>query len=66
MLTKLAIWYLRKRKVSVMMNFYVDDATIVQKSIEGYLYDNSLIDCDYLSSSEKRLILPEGKFHIVD
>lgn len=44
MLTKLAIWYLRKRKKSVLIGFNIKDGEIQTKNKTTYYYDNQLTD----------------------
>lgn len=59
---KLAIWYLRKRKVSVLLNMRVEGGTIQQKTRIGLTYHNDLNNAKYLDKNGKELVLPEGKF----
>lgn len=61
---KLAIWYLRKRKVSVLLNMRVDGGAIQQTTRYGCTYDNHLNNVRYLDKNGKELIIPEGKFKI--
>ena len=40
MFKKIAIWYLKKCKVSVVMNVEISDCGLRLLSCDGYLYDN--------------------------
>jgi len=62
MIIRLAIWYLRKRKVSVLINMKVKDGTVQQKTNKGWTCDNDLHNVRYLDKNGKELVLPEGKF----
>lgn len=64
MLTKLAIWYLRKRKRSVMIGFSVQPYFIQPTNRDAYLYDNRLVNIKYYDCNGDEVVLPEGKFHI--
>lgn len=59
---KLAIWYLNKRKVSVLLNMKIEDGTVQQTTNHGCTYNNTLNNVKYLDKNGKELILPEGKF----
>lgn len=63
MLTKLAIWYLRKRKVSVMIGFVTFRGSLQSDNKRAFLYDNTLNETKYFDQLGKSLDLPEGKFH---
>lgn len=64
MLTKLAIWYLRKRKRSVMIGFSVQPYFIQPHNRDTFLYDNRLTDIKFIDYNGDRFVLPEGRFHI--
>ncbi|WP_271750075.1 hypothetical protein [Bacillus paralicheniformis] len=64
MLTSLAIWYLRKRKQSVLIGFEVDGGQVKSQSNRTFVYDNTLLDTVFKEADGKELILPRGKFSI--
>lgn len=59
---KLAIWYLRKRNVSVLLNMKIDGGTIQQKTRYGCTYDSDISNGKYLDNDGKPLNIPKGKF----
>jgi hypothetical protein len=65
MLTKLALWYLRNRKVTVIMNYKVEGGKLTQKTNEGYTYDTDYNDSEIYLSNGKKFNIPEGKFKVV-
>lgn len=62
MLTKLAIWYLRKRKISVLMGFTTSRGSLQSDNDVTYLLDNFLMDTAFYDKFGKKWLLPEGKF----
>lgn len=59
----LVIWYLRKRKVSVFINFKTNGSDIQQKYDTGYFYDLELSNNKILLSDGKtEWNMPKGKF----
>ena len=67
MFTKLAIWFLRKREVSVLINFHLDGGKLTQLKTDGFFYDNKLNDCVVQEQSNPELpprdiYLLDGKF----
>lgn len=65
MLTKLAVWYLRKNRRSVLIGYNVKDGCIKAKHNNAFIYDNNLTNVEYRDSDNKPLELPEGKFSYV-
>lgn len=63
--TRLAVWYLRKRKVSVIMNVKIETGCIRQLTKTCYIYDNELIDTRYYDFVGAGVALQDGKFVIV-
>ena len=59
---KLAIWYLNKRKVSVLLNMKIEGGIVQQTTYHGCTYNNTLNDIKYLDKNGNELVLPEGKF----
>lgn len=64
MLTNLAIWYLRLKKASVLINYKLTDGEIQQLGRNGYTYD-----CDFnktiMKLSDGSIFdVPEGKFYV--
>jgi hypothetical protein len=47
MFTKLAIWYLRKRKKSVLIGYNVKNGTIRAIENDAYSHDNVFRDCEF-------------------
>lgn len=64
MLTSLAIWYLRKRKLSVLIGFEAIDGQVKPQNNRTFVYDNTLRNTVFKSPDGEVLILPEGKFSI--
>ncbi|MGY8620256.1 hypothetical protein ACN6A9_01575 [Bacillus safensis] len=62
MITNLAIWWLRKRKRSVMIGYEVIEGAIKARNNNALLYDNTLIGVSYQDSDGKSFNIPEGKF----
>ncbi|MEH7714237.1 hypothetical protein RJD11_10045 [Bacillus velezensis] len=64
MLSSLAVWYLRKRKKSVLIGYHIKGGFIKTLNKHALTYDNVLFDIDYRSADDRPIILPEGKFTI--
>lgn len=62
MLSKLAIWYLRKRKKTVILNVIAKDGSMQQSERSALLYDNCLMDVAYYDYDGNIVTIPEGKF----
>ena len=65
MLTKLAIWILRKQKKSVMIGVEVNGGSVKLLSNCSLIYDSKLTNIDCLTFDNEQLLIPEGKFNIV-
>lgn len=65
MLTKLAIWYLRRKKNSVLIGYDLKGGLIVARNNDAFVYNNSLIKVEYRNSDNESLEIPEGKFSYV-
>lgn len=61
---RLAIWYLRRKKVSVIMNMDVEGGTIKQMARYGYTYNNKLANVRLLDKDGQELKIPQGKFKV--
>lgn len=61
---KLAIWYLRKRNVSVLLNMKIDGGTIQQKTRYGFTYDSEINNVNYLDADGELFNIPKGKFKV--
>lgn len=59
---RIALWYLRKRKVSVLLNMKIDGGTVQQKTRYSCTYDNELTNVKYLDKDGEMVNLPKGKF----
>lgn len=64
MLTELALWYLRKKKVTVIMNYKVEGGKLTQKTNEGYTYDSDFDNSEIWLNDGSEFIIPEGKYKI--
>ena len=64
MLTKLAIWYLRKKKKSVLIGYELDKNKIRCLSNSAYIYDSNLNNVDYLCKDGTPFDIPKGKFNV--
>lgn len=63
MLRKLAIWYLRKRNCSVLINYIVNEDSIKQKTSDAYIYDNHFgKDALYLDDKGEIFDVPYGSY----
>ena len=62
MITKLAIWYLRKRKVSAVIGFYIDGGHIRPINNRCFLMDNKFMNIKFLKNDGEELDIPRGKF----
>jgi hypothetical protein len=59
----LAIWYLRKRKRSVIIGYMLEDGKVKCLNNKAYIYDNQVKNIDYRCSDDTRFEIPEGKFN---
>jgi hypothetical protein len=64
MLTELAVWYLRKKKKSVLINYEINNGVVKCRNNESYLYDNILNNVEYRLSNDKEFVIPDGKFNV--
>lgn len=64
MLIKLAIWYLRRKKVSAIFNMKITGGKVQQKTNRGATYDTEFYDAQYLLSNGKAFVVPQGKFTV--
>ncbi|QLI77123.1 hypothetical protein [Bacillus pumilus] len=62
MITKLAIWWLRKRKLTVLIGHDITGGEIKAKSNKVYLYDSNLKDVAFKDPNGIPFNVPEGKF----
>ncbi|WP_419893256.1 hypothetical protein [Oceanobacillus kimchii] len=62
MLSELAIWYLRKRKKTVIINVESVGGMLTQLERSAYLYDNRLINTVFYDCEDIPIVIPEGKF----
>lgn len=65
MLTKLAIWLLRKQNKSVMIGVEVKSGYVKLLNNCSLIYDNKLTNVDCVTCDNKPLLIPDGKFTIV-
>lgn len=64
MFESLAIWYLRKRKKSVLIGYELEGGKVKCLYNQAYLYDNKIGDIDYRCSNDAPFKIPEGKFSV--
>jgi NADH:ubiquinone oxidoreductase subunit D len=64
MLTKLAIWYLRSKGVSIIMNCKLEDGKVQQLRSTGFTYDSHFKNVEYRLIDDSLFDIPEGKFNI--
>lgn len=53
MFTKLAIWYLRKRKKSVLIGYNLKNAEVTPLQSHALTYDNIFCDCEFKTKGGK-------------
>lgn len=63
MFESLAIWYLRKKKKSVLIGYELEDGTVKALNNKAYIYDNRIKDINYYCSDNTPFEIPEGKFN---
>lgn len=62
MLAKLAVWYLRKNRRSVLIGYNIIGGYIIAKDNNAFIHNNNLIDVECRDSDNKLFDLPEGQF----
>ncbi len=65
MLTKLAAWYLKKRKKSVLIGYEIKNGYVRSMNDDAFIHGNELINVDYRTSDNKPFLIPKGKFSFV-
>jgi hypothetical protein len=63
MFAKLAIWYLRRKKCSILINYEIIGGCIKALGVKNYTYDNKLIGVDYRLRNGEKFDIQEGKFY---
>lgn len=63
MLTKLAVWYLRKRKKSVIIGFTIEGGITRPKYNDIFTFDNNFNGVDYRLTDGTPFDIPSGKFN---
>ncbi|GLY11377.1 hypothetical protein [Pseudobacillus badius] len=61
MLTELAIWYLRKKKKSVMIAFKIKDGAVQAINKDTFIYENEFEDVDYFLPNGQMYDIPHMK-----
>lgn len=65
MISKIAIWYLRKKKASVIINCQIDNAEVQFLGNKGNIYDNKFNNTLIRLVDGSTLMVPNGsKFNI--
>ena len=64
MITKFCIWWLRRKKVSVLIGYRATFGIIKQVNNAGFIYDNHFEKAVYLLPNGDKFDVPGGKFKI--
>lgn len=65
MLSNLAIWYLRKRKASVLLNYRLAGGDVHQLTNRSFIYDCAIRDdVDYRLPNGEDFTIPEGAYQV--
>jgi hypothetical protein len=64
LLANLAIWYLRKKKKSVLIGYELDENKIRCLSNSAYIYDSNINNVSYLCKDGTPFDIPTGKFNV--
>lgn len=60
-----AIWYLRKKRCSVMIGCRIMGGHVQPLHKNSYIYDNRFVNVDFLDKNGKKINIPqEGKFSV--
>lgn len=65
MISKFAVWYLRKRKKSVLIGYEIKNGYVRSMNNDALTYDNELTNVDYRTCDNEPLLIPNGKFSII-
>lgn len=63
MLTKLAIWYLRKRKKSVIIGFIANGGWVQPKNNHPLTYECDFFNTKFVNKNGTTTTMPYGKFN---
>jgi hypothetical protein len=63
MFESLAIWYLRKKKRSVLIGYKLEEGQVKALNNKAYIFDNNINNIDYRYSDDTPFEIPEGKFN---
>jgi len=64
MFEKIAIWYLRKQKRSVLIGYEISNGNVKALNNHAFLYDNTLNDVEYRTSDNYPMSIPNRKFNV--
>ena len=64
MISELCIWYLRKRKKSVLIGYKMKGDTIQALNNDAFVYDNELEDITNKLPDGRTFNFPPGKFSL--
>ncbi|UUV47112.1 hypothetical protein [Bacillus phage vB_BanS-Thrax5] len=64
MLSNLAVWYLSKRKKSVIIGFETTGGEIKSLNEDTYYYDNTFDNTVNKNHDDSIFLVPQGKFKI--
>ena len=61
MLKRIAVWYLRKRNASVILNIKVSDGLIKVKGNQAQIYDNEFNNTKFITEDNQEFLIPDNK-----
>lgn len=64
MLSNLAVWYLSKRKKSVIIGFETQGGELKSLNQDTYYYDNTFDNTVNKNHDDSLFLVPQGKFKI--
>lgn len=65
MFIQLATWYLKRKKVSIVMNCDITGGTVKQRTNRGVTINCDFVDAKLIQSDGVEFEIPKGKFKIV-
>lgn len=65
MFKKLAIWYLRKKKCSILIGCKISNGQVKTLSKDNYIFDMVFNNVDFRLNDDTSINIPQGKFQIL-
>lgn len=65
MITTFSIWWLRRTRKTVLLNFEVTGGVLASRGNETYIFDNNIEDTLFITSDGVNYHVPDGHFQIV-